>query len=410
MIGQLFSIGSTMALAGWVLLILVPTWRGIAQAISGVTIPALLGLAYTVLIAVWWSRGAGGFGSIEAVRALFGSTPILLAGWFHYLAFDLVTGAWIARDARREGLAHVIVVPLLLLTFMLGPMGYLAYLGLRAARRAARPRREGNRLGSLWSDFAARDPVLVATGILFWLAMLPTGVAYAFDERVFQGVDVWLKPLKFELALGLFALTLAWFMPLAGKGFRRSWAGRYVAWGFALPATFEIVYIAWRASRGEASHFNTSTPVASALYSLMGIGAIILTSTSPLLAWGIARNRSPIIPAYRLAVVLGLSLTFVLGGLEGLIMSTHGSHAVGAAAAGDAGVPIFGWLRSAGDLRVAHFLGIHVQQILPVFGALAAWLLAARARPVVLGFAILYSGLVVALFVEAMMGRPLLPM
>ncbi|HEX4765065.1 MAG TPA: ABA4-like family protein [Lichenihabitans sp.] len=410
MLGQLFTIGSTMALAGWVLLILAPTWRGIAQAISGVVIPALLGLAYTVLIAVWWSRGAGGFGSIEEVRALFGSTSILVAGWFHYLAFDLLTGAWIARDARREGLAHALVVPALLLTFMVGPIGYIAYLGLRTAWRAARPRSGRSRLGSLWPDFAARDPVLVATGILFWLAMLPTGLAYALDERVFQGVDVWLKPLKFELALGLFALTLAWFMPMASEAFRRSWAGRYVAWGFAMPATFEIVYVAWRASRGEASHFNTSTPVASALYGLMGVGAIILTSTSPVLAWGVARNRSPISPAYRLAVVLGLSLTFVLGAFEGLVMSMHGSHAVGAAAAGDAGLPLFGWLRSAGDLRVAHFLGIHVQQILPVFGALATWLLAARARPVVLGFAALYSGLVLALFVEAMMGRPLLPM
>ena len=410
MLGLLFTTGNTVALAGWVLLILVPTWRGIAQAISGVVIPALLALAYTGLIAVWWSRGAGGFGSIDQVRALFGSTPILVAGWFHYLAFDLVTGAWIARDARREGLAHAFVVPLLVLTFMLGPMGYLAYLGLRTARRAAFARPGGNRPGNLWSGFAARDPVLVATGLLFWLAMLPTGLAYALDERVFQGVDVWLKPLKFELSLGLFALTLAWFMPLAAESFRRSWAGRYIAWGFALPATFEIVYIAWRASRGEASHFNTSTPLAAALYALMGIGAIILTSTSPLLAWGIARNRSPIAPAYRLAVVLGLSLTFMLGGLEGMVMSMHGSHAVGAAAAGDPGVPIFGWLRTVGDLRVAHFLGIHAQQILPVFGALAAWLFAARAQPLVLGFAALYSGLVLAVFVEAMMGQPLLAM
>ena len=317
MLGQLFTIGNTIALAGWVLLILVPTWRGIAQAVSGVIIPALLGLAYTVLSAVWWSRSAGGFGSVEEVRALFGSTPILVAGWFHYLAFDLVTGAWIARDARREGLSHALVVPALLLTFMVGPIGYIAYLGLRTAWRAAPPRPGRSRLGSLWSDVAARDPVLVATGILFWLAMLPTGLAYALDERLFQGVDVWLKPLKFELSLGLFALTLAWFIPMASEAFRRSWARRYVAWGFALPATFEIVYIAWRASRGEASHFNTSTPVASALYGLMGIGALILTSTAPVLAWGIARNRSPIAPAYRLAVVLGLSLTFVLGGLEG---------------------------------------------------------------------------------------------
>src|SRR5436305_314866 len=83
-------------------------------------------------------------------------------------------------------------------------------------------------------------------------------------------VGVWLKPLKFEASLALFAFTLAWFMPMASDAFRRSVPGRYAVWGFVLPAAFEIAYIAWRASRGEASHFNTATLPASIGYSLMG--------------------------------------------------------------------------------------------------------------------------------------------
>jgi hypothetical protein len=410
MFDTLFGLGNMVALTGWALLLAVPRWRGIAQTVSGVIIPALLALAYTVLIEIWWSRSTGGFGSIGDVHALFGSTPILVAGWFHYLAFDLLVGAWISREAQRQGIAHLFIVPVLVLTFMLGPMGYLAFLGLRAAWRSGAKSQMPDRAG-FWSRLALREPALVATGMLFFLAMVPTGLAYGSDDRLVAGVAGWLKPLKFELSLGLFALTLAWFMPLASEAFRRSWAGRYVVWGFAIPATLEILYIAWRASRAEASHFNVSTPAAAALYGLMGLGAVMLTATAPLLAWGIARHDAPPAdPAYRLAVILGLVLTFVLGGVEGMVMAQHAGHNVGPIAAGDTGVPLFGWLRSAGDLRVAHFLGIHAQQVIPMSGALAAWLLPSRARGAVIAFAALYSLAVLAAFVEAQLGRPVLPM
>ncbi|MDQ0473780.1 ABA4-like family protein [Labrys wisconsinensis] len=414
MLEQSFGIGNMAAMLSWALLVLLPRWRGLAQAVAGVAVPALLSLAYLVLIGVWWSRTAGGFGSIAEVRALFGSDALLVAGWFHYLAFDLFVGAWILREGERAGLPHPALVPLLVLTFLFGPIGYLGFLALRRAWRladvwpqAGTARRHG--LGRLWFAFAGREPVLVAAGLLFLAALLPTGIAHVLDERTLAGVNVWTKPLKFEASLALFAFSLAWFMPMASDAFRRSLAGRAVVWAFVVPAAFEIAYIVWRASRGEASHFNTATPAAAIGYALMGLGAVTLTLTAPLLAWGIARRDAPPAdPAYRLAVILGLALTFVLGGIEGMVMSAGAGHAVGAPLAGDAGVPVFGWLRSAGDLRVAHFLGIHAQQAIPLAGALAAALLPARARPAVLGFAALYAGLTIAAFVEAMAGRPLL--
>ena len=421
MLDQLFALGNTAAIAGWALLILLPRWRGIAQAVAGIAIPGLLSLAYAVLVAVWWSRAEGGFGSIAEVRALFESTPVLVAGWFHYLAFDLFVGAWIAREARHEGVAHVFVVPLLVLTFLFGPIGYLFYLGLRAAWRAgtigpatgtsmAAPSLAA-RIGRLWHGFASRAPALVATGLAFLLALVPTGIAYAVDERTLLGANVWLKPLKFELSLAVFALTLAWFMPLVSDAFRRSVLGRYVVWAVVVLAPLELVYIAWRASRAEASHFNTATPAAAIAYGLMGIAAVLLTLAAPALAAGIARrDAAPMASAYRLAVILGLVLTFVLGGIEGMAMSTGGSHAVGVARAGDTGIPLFGWLRSAGDLRVAHFLGMHAQQAIPIAGAIAAALFAARARVVVVGFAAAYSALVLATFLQAVAARPLLPL
>ena len=96
-------------------------------------IPGLLGLLYTWLIVNHFFSAEGGFGSLEGVALLLQSPPILLAGWIHYLAFDLFVGSWEVRDAQRIGVHHLLVVPCLLLTFMLGPIGLLLYLVLRAA-------------------------------------------------------------------------------------------------------------------------------------------------------------------------------------------------------------------------------------------------------------------------------------
>jgi hypothetical protein len=143
----------------------------------------------------------------------------------------------------------------------------------------------------------------------------------------------------------------------------------------------------------------------------MGIAAVLFTLSAPALAVGIARrDAKPIEPAYRLAVILGLVLTFLLGGIEGVVMSTGGGHNVGIPLAGDVGMPVFGWLRTAGDLRVAHFLGIHAQQAIPIFGAIAVALFAAQARLAVVAFTLLYVLLFGATTVQALLGQPLLPL
>ena len=100
--------------------------------------PALLSLAYTALVLGFWTRASGGFGSLADVQLLFQTPQILLAGWVHYLAFDLFIGAWIVRTARTEGLNFVFVVPLLPLTFLFGPAGFLAFTLIRVARGTLR--------------------------------------------------------------------------------------------------------------------------------------------------------------------------------------------------------------------------------------------------------------------------------
>lgn len=134
----IFAVANPLAMLGWLGLALLPGRRIVVDGVSGVAIPALLSLAYAGLVAAFFAGSDGGFGSIEAVRALFRSDALLVAGWLHYLAFDLLVGAWEVRTARDEGIPHLLVIPCLVLTFLFGPLGFLAFLFLRAAcaRRA----------------------------------------------------------------------------------------------------------------------------------------------------------------------------------------------------------------------------------------------------------------------------------
>ena len=129
----LFSLSGTIAIAGWLALLASPFVPRLADRIAGLLVPALLAIAYTGLVLAFWWSAKGGFDSLDNVAALFQTRELLLAGWIHYLAFDLLTGAWIVRTARQVGIAFWLVVPCLVLTFLFGPAGFLAFLAIRAA-------------------------------------------------------------------------------------------------------------------------------------------------------------------------------------------------------------------------------------------------------------------------------------
>lgn len=134
-----FQLGNLLALGGWVALIASPPtrpWAPTVWKLAGRAIPLMLAVAYVALIAVHW--GPGGFGSLAQVRQLFDQPGLLAAGWLHYLAFDLFVGTWIARRAGELGLPHALAVPCLLLTFLFGPAGLLAFAALRLIHPAAR--------------------------------------------------------------------------------------------------------------------------------------------------------------------------------------------------------------------------------------------------------------------------------
>ncbi len=127
-----FATASQAAMLGWLALILMPRWRPLVAALR-YGLVGLLSLAYAALVFAFFFRAeGGGFNSIAEVRALFMSDPVLLAGWLHYLAFDLFVGIWIALRADAIGLNRLLQAPILLATFMFGPVGLLIFYACRA--------------------------------------------------------------------------------------------------------------------------------------------------------------------------------------------------------------------------------------------------------------------------------------
>jgi ABA4-like protein len=132
---QIFSVVNAVALCCWLLLIVLPGRKWVNRGVAGVAAPAAFAALYTVIIAVHFFGAPGGFSSLPDVALLFSNPWLLLAGWIHYLAFDLLVGSWEARDARKRGISHLFVVPCLILTFLFGPAGWLLYLGIRSRPR-----------------------------------------------------------------------------------------------------------------------------------------------------------------------------------------------------------------------------------------------------------------------------------
>lgn len=253
------------------------------------------------------------------------------------------------------------------------------------------------------------QPLLAATASLLLLMMIPTALALGLDARTLNGVNVWIKPLKFEASLVVHLLTVAWVLLCLPPERRSTRLVRSLAALMAAAAVFEIAYIALQASRGEASHFNVATPTARLLYTLMGIGAVILVATSGWIGALVLRHGQTSNPVV-FAAGLGLLLGSALGGVAGAYMSTQSGHWVGGALTDLGGLPIVGWSRSGGDLRVAHFVGLHLAQALPIAAWAATRVLPERLRmPLVILVAALGTLATGATFVQAVLGLPLVP-
>jgi len=261
------------------------------------------------------------------------------------------------------------------------------------------------------AELFVRQGTLALYGLTLLVLSIVAVFLQAIDPRLLDsGVNVWVKPAKFLSSVGIFAVTAAWFFGYVRPERRHSPLLRFTVALLIFAGTFELAWIGWQAAHGLESHFNVSTPFYASMYVAMGIGAALLVGTTLPLAWEIGRRPAAGLSGdFVAAVVIGLLLTFLLGGILGGYMSSQHGHSVGL----EGGRAfLFGWNRSGGDLRIAHFLGIHAQQAIPILAALTAEAglgKGGRWVALVVGTAV-YAALTLAIFAQAIAGRPLFPM
>jgi hypothetical protein len=252
------------------------------------------------------------------------------------------------------------------------------------------------------------EPWLMAATVFFALLILPTVLAGWLDERTVRGINPWIKPLKFQVAVVVYLGTLAWFatwLPERTRG-ARWWRPFLIV--TVVSACYEIFWIMLASMFGAESHFNVATPLASTAYTLAGFFAVLLTAASGIMGYQFLRHPSErLAPGVQLGLALGLLLTF-LGTLvvAGYLGGAPGHHVGGVASDAD-GLLVMGWSTEVGDLRVAHFFATHAMHAVPLLALIASRVLPAGVqRAVVWVVTGLYAALIVGTFVQALVGLP----
>jgi hypothetical protein len=252
----------------------------------------------------------------------------------------------------------------------------------------------------------AGSPLLWRSALIFFAFSVIIYAGTFIDSRLFNGVSVWEKPAKFFLSLGLQMATLACGLSLLPPNDRQMLAIRMASLVFVAAAIGEVLYITFRAARGEASHFNETTTIAWLLFALMGVGAVMLAAMTGFIGWRILRQA----PASSLAFATGSG--FILAGVLAVVfggyMAEHGAHWVGGDQSDATGLPFFHWSTTGGDLRVPHFLGLHIMQALPVLGFLLRDFSPPQARGLIALGAMVWLGLTILTFLQAVAGQPLI--
>ncbi|MGA9997977.1 MAG: hypothetical protein WBP93_21360 [Pyrinomonadaceae bacterium] len=259
----------------------------------------------------------------------------------------------------------------------------------------------------LLAEIYRRNRVLAVAGWLHLALLLVMFFISLFDARTVLGLNTWTKASKFAVSITLYLWTLAWLI----KYLRiPRWLFQIISWGPALVMIGESVCLVIQAARGTRTHFNLTTPFDASVFGMMGF-LIFLNSILALLITILFFTRAEKLPpAYIWAIRLGL-LFFLFAAYEGTVMISNGAHTIGLADGGP-GLPMVNWSTKAGDLRIAHLLGLHALQVLPVAGYLiSSWkekLSQSRQIAYIFAFALIYTGVTALLFWQAMKGRPII--
>lgn len=260
---------------------------------------------------------------------------------------------------------------------------------------------------SLLRELHRRAPLLAWMGWVHLAIFLSALVMMGLDDRTILGINGWIKPAKFAISIAIYAWTIGWLIgSLEGaRVLRRTLSGI-----IALTMVVEMACILLQSVGGTRSHFNQDSAFDAAVFGVMGLFIAINTLCVAVVLVLFLAPKPTWPPAYLAGVRVGLVL-FLLASLEGGAMVTHGAHTVGDADGGP-GLPFVNWSTRAGDLRAAHFLGLHGLQVLP----LAGWLIAGsgtlpvrRQLLAVMLIGAVYGSLCIGIFWQAWSGAPLWP-
>jgi hypothetical protein len=251
---------------------------------------------------------------------------------------------------------------------------------------------------NFFTELKRRNRLLYWFGIYNFAVAIICFVLMQADHRMIMGVNAWLKPLKFFLAVGIMIWTMGWILSYL----RNTLKAKRFTLGLIITMFFENALIFLQAARGTTSHYNTSSSINSLIFTWMGIFILLFTIICILICVQFFLQKEfSIPPSYVWGIRLGI-LFFILFSIEGGMMLGHLQHTVGGADGGP-GLPITNWSREHGDLRIAHFFGIHSLQILPLAGFFLfkkTWML--------ICFAIIYATAITTLLIIALKGIPLI--
>ena len=245
-------------------------------------------------------------------------------------------------------------------------------------------------------EIKLRNYTLFYFGLICLISALVFLALTKFSNTQVYEVSAWYKPFKFAFSIFLFAWTMAWYCY-----YLPSFNLNFFNWTVIVLLGFEIFYIGVQAYRGQLSHYNLSSPIYSLLYVAMALAASLVTLYTAYVGLLFFTNSFPTLPNHYLwAIRLGI-IIFVVFSFEGFVMGSKLTHTIGGADGGT-GLPLLNWSTKFGDPRIAHFIGMHALQVLPI---LSFYVL--KNTKVTLLFAVLYGLLAVFTLVQALQGKPL---
>jgi hypothetical protein len=250
-------------------------------------------------------------------------------------------------------------------------------------------------------DFIQQIKLRNETLFYFGLVCLLLSVVFLLLTKIttvqVYHVNAWYKPFKFAFSTFLFAWAMAWYCY-----YLPNFNIHLFNWSVIILLGFEIFYIAFQASKGQLSHYNLSTPIYSALYSMMALAATLVTLYTAYVGILFFKNDFPALPIYYLwAIRLGI-IIFVIFSFEGFAMGSRLNHSVGALN-DNSNWLIIGWSKTVGDLRVAHFIGMHALQVLPLLSYYVF-----KNTKLTIGLTVMYGLLAMLTLIQALQGKPLM--